>query len=243
MAGKPGTASSSSRPMPSSYFGKGAPQRRPERRPAGAGRPDDNALRAGDWKADASPPSTPWARSAGRPDLGLLEEPERPALAGHLSMPRKGGRSPPAAGGHGGRQLASTRQLALEEIGQRICRCRPRRTVDGAGKSGGAQRARPLKPPSLLCGGMGRYAPSERAQSELFRSLHQPGGMEDRELYTRRPITACRRQVWGSLHPTPASARRSLHELEAALSHAYHDTGAGQVAPLSRLWTRPMSAA
>lgn len=172
------------------------------------------ALRAGDWKAvrraiDAmggertDPAWAYWkakAMLAGRPNA------EEKAEARQLLEDTAGTGS-------------FYEQLALEEIGQRITV--PPAPAPLTAEEKAAARANPGLRRGLYAISMGLRSEGVR-EWNYWTNLHQPGGMEDRELYAAADL-ACERQVWDRCINT-SERTKTFADWNQRFPMPYHDT-------------------
>ena len=172
------------------------------------------ALRAGDWKAvrravDAMGPERTdptWAYWKARAMLAGRPNAEDKAEARQLLEDTAGTGS-------------FYEQLALEEIGQRITV--PPAPAPLTADEKAAARANPSLRRSLYAIGMGLRSEGVR-EWNYATNLHQPGGMQDRELYAAADL-ACERQVWDRCINT-SERTKTFADWKQRFPMPYHDT-------------------
>ena len=172
------------------------------------------ALRAGDWKAvrraiDAMGPERTdptWAYWKARAMLAGRPNAEEKAEARQLLEDTAGNGS-------------FYEQLALEEIGQRITV--PPAPAPLTAQEKAAVRSNPGLNRGLYAIGMGLRSEGVR-EWNYSTNLHQPGGMEDRELYAAADL-ACERQVWDRCINT-SERTKTFADWKQRFPMPYHDT-------------------
>ncbi len=172
------------------------------------------ALRAGDWKAvrraiDAmgSERTDPtWAYWKAKAMLAGRPSAEERAEARQLLEDTAGTGS-------------FYEQLALEEIGQRITV--PPAPAPLTAEEKAAARANPGLRRGLYAISMGLRSEGVR-EWNYWTNLHQPGGMEDRELYAAADL-ACERQVWDRCINT-SERTKTFADWNQRFPMPYHDT-------------------
>lgn len=172
------------------------------------------ALRAGDWKAvrraiDAMGPERTdptWAYWKAKAMLAGRPNAEEKAEARQLLEDTAGSSS-------------FYEQLALEEIGQRITV--PPAPAPLTAQEKAAARSNPGLSRSLYAIGMGLRSEGVR-EWNYSTNLHQPGGMEDRELYAAADL-ACERQVWDRCINT-SERTKTFADWKQRFPMPYHDT-------------------
>ena len=172
------------------------------------------ALRAGDWKAvrraiDAMGPERTdptWSYWKAKSMLAGRPSAEEKAEARQLLED--------TAGNH-----SFYEQLALEEIGQRITV--PPAPAPLTAQEKAAARSNPGLARSLYAIGIGLRSEGVR-EWNYSTNLHQPGGLEDRELYAAADL-ACERQIWDRCINT-SERTKTFADWRQRYPMPYHDT-------------------
>ena len=173
------------------------------------------ALRAGQWKLVGRSIDAMSARA--RQDSTWVYWKARSLTAGRASEEDR------AAARQLYERIAGTtgfyEQLALEEIGQRITV--PPAPAPLTAQEKAAARSNPGLSRSLYAIGMGLRSEGVR-EWNYSTNLHQPGGMEDRELYAAADL-ACERQVWDRCINT-SERTKTFADWKQRFPMPYHDT-------------------